>query len=59
MRRRPRPSSESIMTRPLKLTSGLVGLYMAICLDALIFFGKAHYGSTAVGSSIGADRVRA
>ena len=37
----------------MKLTSGLVGLYMAICLDALIYFGIKHYGSTAVGSSIG------
>ncbi len=53
MRLRPRPSSESIMTSGVKLTSGLVGLYMAICLDALIYFGKQHYGSTAVGSSIG------
>ena len=41
------------MTRSLVLTSGLVGLYMAICLDALIAFGKSHYGSVAVGSSIG------
>jgi len=53
MRLRPRPSSESIMTAGVKLTSGLVGLYMAICLDALIYFGKQHYGSTAIGSSIG------
>ena len=53
MRRRPRPSSESIITPGVKVTSGLVGLYMAICLDALIFFGKEHYGSTAVASSIG------
>jgi P-type Ca2+ transporter type 2C len=53
MRRRPRPSSESIMTTGVKLTSGLVGLYMAVCLDALIYFGKEHYHSTAIGSSIG------
>ncbi len=53
MRRRPRPSHESIMTPGLKLTSGLVGLYMAIVLDAVIAFGKDHYGSTAIGSSIG------
>jgi P-type Ca2+ transporter type 2C len=53
MRRRPRPSSESIMTTGVKLTSGLVGLYMAICLDLLIYFGKQHYHSTVVGSSIG------
>ena len=41
------------MTTGVKLTSGLVGLYMAICLDALIYFGKQHYHSTVVGSSIG------
>jgi Ca2+-transporting ATPase len=52
MKRRPRPSTESIMSDPVKLTSGLVGLYMAICLDALIHFGGKIYGSTAVGSSI-------
>jgi P-type Ca2+ transporter type 2C len=53
MRRRPRPSSESIMTRSLKLTAGLVGLYMAIVLDVLIYFGEQHLHSRAVGSSIG------
>jgi P-type Ca2+ transporter type 2C len=53
MRLRPRPSTESIMTSGVKLTAGLVGLYMAICLDALIYFGKEHYHSTVVGSSIG------
>ena len=50
---RPRPSTESIVTTGVKLTSGLVGLYMAICLDALIYFGKQHYHSTVVGASIG------
>ena len=53
MRRRPRPSTESIMTAGVKLTAGLVGLYMAICLDALIHLGKSHYGSTVIGSSMG------
>jgi Ca2+-transporting ATPase len=53
MRRRPRPSTESIITRGVQLTSGLVGLYMAIVLDALIYFGKQHYHSTQIGSSIG------
>ncbi len=50
---RPRPSTESIITRAVQLTSGLVGLYMAICLDLLIYFGKEHYHSIVVGSSIG------
>jgi P-type Ca2+ transporter type 2C len=53
MRLRPRPSSESIMTTGVKLTAGLVGLYMAICLDALLYFGKQHYHSAVIGSSIG------
>jgi Ca2+-transporting ATPase len=53
MRRRPRPSTESIVTTGVALTAGLVGLYIAICLDALIYFGKAHYHSTALGSSMG------
>ena len=53
MRRRPRPSTESIMTTAVKLTAGLVGLYMAVCMDVLIYFGKEHYHSTVVGSSIG------
>jgi P-type Ca2+ transporter type 2C len=50
---RPRPSDESIMTGGVKLTAGLVGLYMAICLDVLIYFGKQHYHSAVIGSSIG------
>jgi Ca2+-transporting ATPase len=53
MSRRPRPSTESIVTNGVKLTCGLVGLYMAICLDALIYFGQQHYHSVIVGSSIG------
>jgi P-type Ca2+ transporter type 2C len=53
MDRRPRPSTESIVNRGVQLTSGLVGLYMAIVMDLLIYFGKQHYHSTAVGSSIG------
>src|SRR6185436_3468336 len=53
VRLRPRPSDQSIMTTAVKLTAGLVGLYMAICLDLLIYFGKQQYHSVAVGSSIG------
>ena len=41
------------MTTAVKLTSGLVGLYMAIGLDLLIYFGNHHYHSVAIGSSIG------
>ena len=53
MSRKPRPSTESIMTSGVKLTSGLVGLFIAICLDALIHFGTAHYHSGAVAASMG------
>jgi len=49
---RPRPASESIITTGVKLTAGLVGLYMAIVMDLLIYFGKEHYHSLAIGSSI-------
>jgi Ca2+-transporting ATPase len=53
MRLRPRPSTESIVTTGVKLTSGLVGLYMAIVLDVLVYFGIHHYHSTDIGSSMG------
>jgi Ca2+-transporting ATPase len=53
MERLPRPSTESIVNRGVQLTAGLVGLYMAFCLDLLIYFGKQHYHSAIVGSSIG------
>jgi Ca2+-transporting ATPase len=52
MSRRPRPSSESIVTTGVKLTAGPVGLYMAICLNALIYMGEQHYHSEKVGASI-------
>jgi Ca2+-transporting ATPase len=53
MRLRPRPSTQSIITTGVQLTSGLVGLYMAVVLDLLIYFGSHHYHSVAIGSSIG------
>jgi Ca2+-transporting ATPase len=53
MERRPRASTESIVNSGVQLTSGLVGLYMALVMDLLIYFGKQHYHSTALGSSIG------
>ena len=52
MLRRPRPRGESIMTHGLMVTVGLVGLYIAICLDVLIAYGHSHYGSYEIGSSI-------
>ena len=49
----PAPAAgESVLTRPLTITVGLVGLAMTIMLLALIELGKAHYGSVEVGQSI-------
>src|SRR5947209_5473316 len=53
MRLRPRRSDESLMNRSLLVPAVLVGLYMAVVSDALIAFGRSHYGSYAIGSSIG------
>jgi len=53
MELRPRPRDESIMTRGLLTTAGLVGLFMAICTLALISYGKQHYGSAAIGTTMG------
>ena len=43
----------SIMTTGLLTTAGLVGLFMAVCTLALISYGTHHYGSVAVGTSMG------
>ena len=53
MRRRPRPRTESIMSRPVLITVGLAGLFMSVAIDLLIVFGKDHYDSVAIGSTIG------
>ena len=49
----PRSRDASIMTKGLLTTAGLVGLFMAVCTLALISYGTSHYGSVAVGSSMG------
>ena len=53
MDRAPRPRDATIMTRGLLTTAGLVGLLMAACTLALIHYGATHYGSAAIGSSMG------
>ncbi len=53
MRRQPRPRGQSILTNPVMVTSGLVGLYIAVANLGMIAFGINHYGSTTVGRSIG------
>jgi len=50
---KPRFRDASIMTKGLLTTAGAVGLFMAVCTLALISYGKSHYGSVAVGTSMG------
>ena len=52
MNRRPRPRGESILTRPVMITCGLVGLFIAVANLALIAVGKNHYGSIKIGQSM-------
>ena len=53
MNRHPRPRGESILTRGVMITCGLVGLFIAIANLALIATGKNHYGSVKIGQSMG------
>jgi Ca2+-transporting ATPase len=53
MELRPRSRDASIMNRGLLTTAGLVGLFMAACTLGLISYGTTHYGSEAVGASMG------
>ena len=50
---KPRSRDASIMTKGLLTTAGLVGLFMAVCSLALISYGKSHYGSVDIGTSMG------
>ena len=53
MSHRPRPRGESILTTPVMITSGLVGVYIAVANLGMIVFGTNHYDSLATGQSIG------
>jgi Ca2+-transporting ATPase len=52
MGRRPRPRGESVLTRPVIVTVGLVGLVITIGLLSLIQYGTSHFNSEHVGNSI-------
>jgi P-type Ca2+ transporter type 2C len=52
MGRRPRPRGDTVLTKPVILTVGLVGLAMTIGLLGLIELGTSHFDSLAVGTSI-------
>ncbi len=53
MLRRPRPRGESVMTRGMFITCGLVGLFLAVTNLVLIQVGTHYYGSAQIGQSIG------
>jgi Ca2+-transporting ATPase len=53
MSRRPRPRGESILTKPMMITCGLVGLYVAVANILLIMLGRDYYDSVQIGQSIG------
>ena len=52
MRMQPRERGESILTRPMMLTAGLVGLFLAAAALAMIKIGVNHYGSVRIGTSV-------
>jgi Ca2+-transporting ATPase len=49
---RPRPRGQSVLTRSVVITVGLVGLSITIALLSLIQLGKSHFGSLEIGQSI-------
>jgi Ca2+-transporting ATPase len=53
MKRKPRPRTASIMSRAVVTTVGLAGLFMSAAIDLVIVFGRDHYGSVAIGSTMG------
>jgi len=52
MQRLPRPRNASILTRSMLTTVGLVGVFMAVCLLALLQYGNSHYGDAAIASTM-------
>jgi Ca2+-transporting ATPase len=52
MARHPLPRGQSVLTKRLVTTVGLVGLVITIGLLSLIHWGGAHFGSPQVGQSI-------
>jgi P-type Ca2+ transporter type 2C len=52
MGRRPRPRGESVLTTPVIVTVGLVGLAITIGLLSLIQYGTSHFHSEQIGNSI-------
>ena len=53
MKRKPRPRSDSIMSRAVIMTVGLTGLFMAVVINLLIVLGENEYGEIGIGSTMG------
>ena len=53
MARKPRPRTDSIMSRPVILTVGLAGLFMSGAIDLVIVLGKNEYDDIGIGSTMG------
>jgi Ca2+-transporting ATPase len=53
MKRKPRPSDEAILPRPLLLWVGVAGLVMGGATLALIAWADDHYGSSATARTMG------
>jgi len=49
---RPRPRGQSVLTRGMFISCGLVGLFIAVANLVLIEVGKHQYGSTEIGQSM-------
>ena len=53
MKRKPRPRTDSIMSRGVITTVGSTGLFMAVAINLLIVFGENRYGDIGIGSTMG------
>ena len=53
MKRMPRPRAASIMTPAVIVSVGLVGVFMAVAINALTVLGENRYGKTEIGSTMG------
>jgi Ca2+-transporting ATPase len=51
MEMQPRPRGESVLTPAVKITAGLVGLFIAIASLIVLEIGIHHYDSVAIGQS--------
>ncbi|HQR80759.1 MAG TPA: cation transporting ATPase C-terminal domain-containing protein, partial [Actinomycetota bacterium] len=53
MLRKPRPRAASIMSPAVITTVGLVGVFAAVSINAVIVFGENQFGKVEIGSTMG------